>query len=144
MYTEIEPWPRKWAFLCVAEVIFIFKPHLSFPCPRSAILRILDLGLSLLLAPIGKFTQQRLCGGYRGSQRKQRFVRSAKKITRSIFRHYVISLAINLWYLIPPIFQEMATAIAQSLHPKQLQKCSPDVETAPWANHQSAASTGQR
>lgn len=49
-----------------------------------------------------------------------------------------------LIYLFPPIFQATATVIEQSLQPKQLQKGSPDVETASWANHQSTASMGQR
>lgn len=47
---------------------YTFKPHLSFPCPRSAILGILDLGLPLLLASVSKLAQQRLCRGYRVSQ----------------------------------------------------------------------------
>lgn len=39
--------------------------------------------------------------------------------------HYVITLTLE------PVFQEMVTAIVQSLQPKQLQKHRPDVETAP-------------
>ena len=50
---------------------YTFKPHLSFPCPRSAILGILDLGLPLLLASVSKLAQQRLCRGYRVSQRER-------------------------------------------------------------------------
>lgn len=59
---------------------YTFKPHLSFPCPRSAILGILDLGLPLLLASVSKLAQQRLCRGYRVSRaeredkEKERFV----------------------------------------------------------------------
>lgn len=47
---------------------YTFQPHLSFPCPWSAILGILDLGLPLLLASVSKLAQQRLCRGYKVSR----------------------------------------------------------------------------
>lgn len=57
------------------------ETHLSFPRPRSAILRILALALSLLLSPICKLTQQWLCGGWRKKERERK--RSGKKTSVS-------------------------------------------------------------
>lgn len=60
---------------------YTFKPHLSFPRPRSAILGILDLGLPLLLASVSKLAQQRLCRGYRVSQAERERGREARTNT---------------------------------------------------------------
>lgn len=49
-------------FLFFLMIYYILMAHLSFPCPWSTILGILDLGLPLLLASVRELAQQRLWG----------------------------------------------------------------------------------
>lgn len=69
----------------------LFKPHLSVPCPWSAILGVLDLGLPLLLASVGKLAQQRLCWGWgRDRRKKQRWINHLRVVEKWNFSYEVI------------------------------------------------------
>lgn len=142
--SEIKPWPQRRAFWCVAEIAIFssltspsrvhgrpFWGYLTWVClffwPPSA-----NLHSSGSAGATQEVSQKTDLSG-----RQRRKIMSYLKHECSA-GHYVITLTLE------PVFQEMATAIVQSLQPKQLQKHRPDVETAPWANHQSAVSTGQR
>lgn len=138
---------------------YTFQTHLSFPCPRSAILGILDLSLPLLLASVSKLAQQRLCRGYKGSrtergdEKKDRFVfHYQEKVTFS----FVFNIQLINWvwkehcyiYLCHPEYNHLHNSsycIKWPLQPPEtyFHNSSLYIETMPRANHQSLVSAGQ-